>query len=232
MPKGQGDPDQKVEYRTVPIITLRTDGNGPDYLPALLNRDTPFRKGISIRSSVRWLDTFNTPNGGLAVPYIDRLGRFTGQVIYKWSCDPRSLIATVVSTIAKRLVDHARRHNKWYIVKKRLKDLLSAAAYYAFTKNSYFWDRVLCFSRDLEKYKKPLNSLRIFFTSKWDENKRFVYSHVIFQTKWLLFRVFRPRDKSQFLDSKTGRWSNPSECPSKLVTTNTMREIAYAISSM
>jgi hypothetical protein len=211
------------------IITYREDGVGPVFIPTLENRDTLHIKSCAVRSSTRWIDAYNTPNGGLNVPFIDDLGRFSGFTVCKWSCDPRSMIATVTSTISKRIVAYARRHNPWHIVKKRLRDLLAASAYYAFSKNGYFWDRVLFFSRNLERYKTPLRSLRIFFSSKWDDDKRFVYSHVIFQTKWLLFRASLPRDKSQFYSDSGGHfWSSQTiSGPSKINVTNCIRDICY-----
>lgn len=213
------------------VITERGDISDPPYIVRLLNRDCLRQKAVVIKSSTRWIDTYKTPNGGLGVPFIDKLGFYTGHLVYKWSCDPRSLITTVVSTITKRIVDYAHRHNKKSVVRKYKKPLFQAAAYYAFTKNSYFWDRILYFSRNLEKNGMLIHRLRLFFSSKWDDNKRFVYSQVIFQTNWLLFRASRPRDKSLFFrDRKKATWSDPSCSPCRDVLTNQVREIAYAIS--
>jgi hypothetical protein len=227
--KKKKDPDPEV-YKYIPRIVINKSGNMLPYKPRLLNRDCSNARAISIRSSTRWIDAFKTPNGGLNVPFIDDLGRFTGLSAYRWSCDPRSLIATTTSTICSRLLKYCRKHNDPKVVKKRLHDLMEASAYYAFTKNAYFWDRILFFSRNLERYKKPLRSLRIFFTSKWDDQKRFVYSHVTFQTQWLLFRALLPRDKSLFNTFKRKTWSNPSRWPDKSLVTNCIREISYEIS--
>lgn len=228
--KNPGGVDKK-ERRVTPIITPCGEGSDPYYLIKKINRDTLRQKSISIRSSKSWIDAYNTPNGGLAVPFIDRLGRFSGHAVYSWSCDPRSLISTVTSTIANRLVSYAKRHNKWFVIKRYLRPMLEAAAYYAFSKNLHFWDRILYFVRNLTKCGKLIHRLRLFFTSKWDDNKRFVYSQVIFQTNWLLFRASRPRDKSHFF-KKGGscRWGNPSEAPSRIDVTNQIRVIAYAMS--
>jgi len=232
-PGRQGDPSSKKAVRTKPIITLRGDGLDPDYLIRRIDRNCIREKAISIRSSTRWLDTFKTPNGGLSVPFIDELGRITGHTLYRWSCDPRSLITTVVATISNRLVRFCRRHNPWHIVRGHLKALLEASAYYAFSKNSYFWDRVLHFSRNLKKRGNLIRSTRLSFSSKWDDNKRFVYSQVTFQTNWLLFRAFRPRDKSHFFNERRhSRWRKPSDVPSREIVSNCMREIAYAISQI
>jgi hypothetical protein len=215
------------------IITLSGDTLDPQFRVRLLDRDCPRQKGISLKKSLRWIDTFKTPNGGLNVPYIDNLGRFTGHTLYKWSCDPRSLIATVVSTISKRLVDYCRKHNKWHMVKKHLKPLVGAAAYYAFTKNSHFWDRILFFCRNLQERGTLIHRFRLFYSSKWSDYNRFVISQVIFQTNWLLSRVHEPRDKLLFYNSsKRTFWSDPSRAPLKTNITNRIRELAYAISSI
>jgi len=220
-----------IGNRIKSIITLRGDESDPAYKVVNLNRNCLRQKAISIRASTAWIDTFKTPNGGLGVPFIDELGRFTGHLVYRWSCDPRSLISTVISTISSRIMKYARRHNKYHIVKRFSKALLGAAAYYAISKNSYFWDRVLFFSRNLEKKGSLIHRLRLFYSSKWDDNKRFVISQVIFQTNWLLFRVFRPRDKSLFFSSgKNTIWRKPDCAPPRLAVTNIVRDIAYAMS--
>jgi hypothetical protein len=219
--------------RATPTVTLSHSRCDPLYHVRLLDRDTLRCKGIKIRSSRSWISCFNTPNGGLEVPYIDGLGRFTGHTLYKWSCDPRSLIATTVSTIAHRAMVYARRHNKRYIVNRFSKAILGAAAYYAISKNSHFWDRFLYFCRNLQERGRLIHRLRLFFSSKWDDNKRFVISQVIFQTNWLLFRALRPRDKSHFFGRvKHTIWSNPESGPDPIEVTNCVREIAYAICSI
>lgn len=215
------------------VTTLSGDSSDPFYEVELLNRNTLRKRGVKIKSSTSWIDCAKTPNGGLNVPYIDRLGRFTGTTLYKWSCDPRSLVTTVISTVANRILTYARRHNKSHVVKQYSKALLGAAAYYSMSRNSHFWDRILFFCRNLQKNGKLVHKTRLFFSSKWDDNKRFVISQVIFQTNWLLFRALRPRDKSLFYDERIKRtiWSNPDSAPSPLDITNTVRDFAYAMSS-
>jgi len=227
------NPDKKSSSRVTSIITLRGDSCDPLYFVRNLDRDCPGQRGVHIKSSLRWIDSFKTPNGGLNLPYIDKLGRFTGHTLYKWSCDPRSLIATSVATVADRIIAYARRHNKNRVVHRFSKSLLGAAAYYVFTKNSHFWDRILFFCRNLEKRGNLVHRLRLFFSSKWDDHKRFVFSQVIFQTNWLLSRALGPRDKSLFFEGrKRTIWSNPDSAPSRLRITECIREIAYAISNM
>jgi len=229
--KGFGAFLHKQELKTVttPIISKGIESRGPKYKLKLLDRNCLRQKAVSIRNSVRWIDAFNTPNGGMFVPFIDQLGRFTGHSVYKWSCDPRSLIATTISTICDRLKKYALRHNKYYVVRRYLPILLRAATYYAFTKNSYFWDRILYFTRQLEGRSSSISRTTLFFLSKLDVNKRFVYSQVCFQTNWLLFRAQVPRDKSIFFKRGKGL-DNVKTFPTRLDTTNCVRDLAYAMS--
>jgi hypothetical protein len=231
---GRSASQKKKGKGFTPIITLRGDEGDPTYRIRNLDRNTLRQKAISIRASTSWIDTFKTPNGGLGVPFFDNLGRYTGHLVYRWSCDPRSLITTAVATVADRLLKYCWRHNKRYVVKRFSKALLGAAAYYVMSKNSHFWDRVLFFCRDLQKRGSLIHRLRLFFSSKWNDNKRFVISQVIFQTNWLLFRVYRPRDKFHFFSERVKRtcWREPTSSPSRVDLTTEVREIAYAISQI
>lgn len=224
----------ECKKKATPIITLRGDEGDPQYRVRLLDRNCLRQKAISVRAGTSWIDTHKTPNGGLGVPFIDHLGRFTGHLVYRWSCDPRSLITTTISTVAHRLLTYCRRHNKARIVKRFSKAILGAAAYYSMSKNLYFWDRILFFCRDLQSRGSLIHRLRLYFSSKWDDNKRFVISQVIYQTNWLLFRVYRPRDKSQFFSERIRRtcWREPSGGPTRDSLTTTIRDIAYAISQI
>jgi len=229
LPPGKKEPTPERSPVTK-TITLRGGDCDPLYIVQKINRDCPRKKAISIKSSTRWIDTFKTPNGGLNVPYIDEVGKITGHVLYKWSCDPRSLISTVISTISKRLLRFSLRHNPHRIVKKHLKSFVGAAAYYAFTKDSHFWDRILFFSRNLEKRGNLIHKLRLFHSSKWSDHKRFVISQVIFQTHWLLSRGRCPCDKLLFYSKKKRTtWSDPGCAPSKTILTDLIRQIAYAM---
>lgn len=229
--KESSAPKIREKTRVVPIIAYSGDGVQPIYNIRRIDRNCPRQKSVSIKSSTRWIDTWKTPNGGISVPFIDKLGRYTGQTVYRWSCDPRSLITTVVSTISKRLVSYCRRHNSKAVVNRHLKSLTGAAAYYAFTKDSHFWDRILFFCRNLQERGKLVHRLRLFHSSKWDDNKRFVYSQVIFQTNWLLSRAHGPRDKSLFFrEKKRTSWSNPSCSPSRDSLTDQVRVICTQMS--
>jgi len=187
----------------VPVATLSNDPDAPLCdVKTITQAHPPKMKGVSVRSSLRWVDILRFPTTPYDIPHIDRLGRYTGFTRYRWSCDPRSAIATVVATIASRLRAYCRRHNDARFIRQNDHRILRAAALYALTKNSYMWDRVLFFARNLEKRGKLIHTCLLRFLSKLDENNQFVYSQVSYQTNWLLFRALRPRDKSKLNKGK------------------------------
>lgn len=143
------------------------------------------------------------------MPLVDRLGRFTGQSKYTLTCEPADVLSITVSTIYGRLKRYAHAHNERVITGRHLRVILRAATYYCISKNSYFMDRILFFLRDLKRNGKLIHKLVLHFLAKGDEDKRFVYSQVCYQTNWLIFRVVkRPRDKLPLL--KSFSVSNPS----------------------
>jgi hypothetical protein len=153
-------------------------------------------KAVKVRESTRWYNSAPPIKGNWIIPFIDDQGKYTGTGVYSWNCDPRSYISTVVATISRRLEVYARRHNHYRYVKSYLNQLVRVSFYYSVTKNDYLMDRILYFLRDLKTRGKLIHKLLLVFMSKRDANFRFVYSHVCSQTKWLLFRASRPRDKS------------------------------------
>lgn len=227
-------PANENNGRKSSTITLSGGPRDPPYIEKVLGKDPLRQKGIVIKASTAWIDTYRTPGGVLSVPFIDFLGRFTGYRVYRWDCDPRALVTTTIATVTRRLLNYCRRHNSKRTVNRLSKQLVGAATYYVLSKNSYFWDRVLFFSRDLEKRGNLISKLRLFFSSKWDDDKRFVCSQALYQANWLLSRVYRPRDKSLFYSKRVKRtsWRKPSDSPSRLAITRCVCDIAYAISQI
>lgn len=161
----------------------------------------PRIRGAKIRNSRRWISGICAPVTKLSFPYIDKLGKFTGTTLFEWSCDPKSFVASVVSTIANRAINRAIRYNEMRTVLAKSGLIVRAAYYYAISKDSYFWDRMLYFFKDLKKNGKLIQTFVLRNVLKTDAHKRFVYGHVCSQTQWLLFRAERPRDKSAIMRS-------------------------------
>lgn len=156
----------------------------------------PTARAIEVKKSAKWLTDQKFPSGGLTIPFIDKRGKFTGSNCYRVDWNPASVIATVSSTIYKRIRSWVLNKNK-SPKKHNYQDLLMrCAGYYAISKNNYFWDRILYLTKNIVKNRKAINSLLYSFATKLDAHKWFVYGHVCLQTKWLTSRALRPRDKS------------------------------------
>jgi hypothetical protein len=183
---------KKVRRPKVGLTTF-----GQEYSPIHVHPKDNSLPGAVLRKSLRWYE-MNLPvaHTGWHIPFYDDLGRRTGHTLAVYSCDPRTYVASCTATVARRLVNYCRRHNNWNEVAKRLGPLCQVSFLYAVTKNDYMWDRILTFCRDLQKFGKLIHRIMLKFLVKTDENVRFVYSHVSFQTQWLLFRARAPRDKS------------------------------------
>jgi hypothetical protein len=155
-------------------------------------------KSLNVLTSKAWLKTSTAPVAVSYLPYIDRLGKFTGMSTYRCNLQPQSYISTVITTIHRRLHFWVVRKQSRSEYNKRQTLLLKCAAYYALSKNAYFWDRVLFLSKDLAKNWRTISRILHQYSQKLDDNKWFVYGHVCLQTQWLTSRALRPRDKSAF----------------------------------
>lgn len=192
-------PDKVATPTVVPVnqgsgkLPLSTRSGCPDYVP-----------GLQIKKSTRWA-TEKVPSGPYQMPYVSRCGKFTGVSLGKFHMTPVQVVATTVATILSRIRHHVITHNSYGELVKHRRLILRSAYYYAVSHNSWFWDRVLFLTKNLEKNKNIIYSLSVKFMSKLDDYNRFVYSQVCSQTNWLLFRGRYPsarRDKSNYDTSK------------------------------
>jgi len=180
--------------RVRPTISL--GDRGPQAGVRIITNPAAPIRGVRIRNSLAWYDSLPTARSGWSLPLLDRVGKFTGYTVAKWATDPRSVVATMVATAGRRLTAYATHHNKMEEVAKYKNMFLRASYIYLVTGNVHLWDRVLYFSRNLEKRGRLIHRILLKFLLRTDIDVRFVYSHVCYQAKWLLFRALRPRDKS------------------------------------
>jgi len=150
---------------------------------------------VSLRRSNAWLTNKKFPTTSCELPLIDEVGRFTGYGVYRVNWAPSAYLATVFATIWRRLKFFILRKSTIGEFNKRQHLYMKCCAYYALTKNLYFWNRLLVLVRKEEGW-KVISRLLHRFSSKLDDYKWFVYSGVCLQTNWLTFRAVRPRDKS------------------------------------
>jgi len=149
------------------------------------------------------------------VPYLDRLGKRTGDTLYTWYTTLQSFCASYVATIVSRLNRIIDRTKLKSNVKTGLRKLCVRISALAFISGkNYIIDRFQALLRK-RGCQRILNSMIRKFISKLDDNKWFVYRHISSQIQWIDLRGgnSRPRDKSKItastllLANKLGRSS-------------------------
>jgi len=154
---------------------------------------------VSVRRSASWLSNMKFPTTSCELPFIDNVGKFTGYGVYRVNWSPASYIGTVCATIWRRLKFFILRKTSIGEFNKRQNLYMRCCAYYALSKNEYFWNRLLALTRQRSGW-RTISRLLHRFSSKLDDHKWFVYGQVCLQTYWLTFRAVRPRDKSANYD--------------------------------
>jgi len=176
---------------------LTVQSGGKDWEVRPFNNRSNTAIAVSLRRSNAWLTRAKFPTTSVELPFIDHVGRFTGHSVYTVNWSPPAYLATVFATIWRRLKFLIVRRHGIGEFNKRQNLYMKCCAYYALTKNIYFWNRLLSLSRKKEGW-KTVSGVLHGFSSKLDDNKWFVYGRVCLQTYWLTFRAVRPRDKSAF----------------------------------
>lgn len=184
------------------FVTLDSKSQGRVYNPERVDMSLP-HKAISCNTSNRWLRSLKGPSPAVDLPYIDKVGKYTGTTLYRASISPQGFISTVVSTIYRRMRRYIARFNPIHQCNINQSLLLKCAGYYAISKNNYFMDRILVLFKNVKDNQKSIKKILHRFCHKLDDNKWFVYGHVCLQTQWLTFRARKPRDKSSFNKSES-----------------------------
>lgn len=190
-----------VLSRKVAVPTTAACNQGTGTLSLFSSHGFPdFIPGLQVKKSKRWA-TEQVPSGAYKLPYISKCGKFTGVSLGTFSSTPTQVVATIMATILSRARHWVYNHNSYSAVVKHRRLIIRSAYYYAVSHNSWFWDRFLFLSKEIEKNKNIICALSLRFMSKLDDYNRFVYSQVCVQTNWLLFRGRYPsdrRDKSHY----------------------------------
>jgi len=174
---------------------LTVQSGGRDWKIKNLNDSERTALGVTLRRSPAWITTMKFPTTSSVLPLIDYQGKFTGYGTYRVNWNPASYLGTVFATIFRRLkFVLAKRHGIGEF-NKRQHLYMKCCAYYALTKNVYFWNRLLSITRKRDGY-KVVSGLLHRLSSKLNDSKWFVYGSVCLQTYWLTSRALRPRDKS------------------------------------
>jgi hypothetical protein len=193
-------------------ITLSTSDSAREFEVRRMPKTPSLVRGVALRASNRWITKQKFPTSELMIPFINKVGKFTGTNLYRCTLQPAAYISTVIATVYRRLFFFATRpqlRNKISDWNKRQNLFAKCSAYYAISKNNYFWDRVLVLVRNINKNYGLISSILHSFVSKLDAHTWFVYGHVCLQTQWLTSRALRPRDKSALRDKYTFMSPNP-----------------------
>jgi len=140
------------------------------------------------------------PYGKYRIPYIDFLGRNTGEHLYDWVTTLEGFSTSYVATIVKRLLVHIWSLDISRKKKRGYRALCTRIAALTFISGkNYLIER---FKALLTKRgcSKIINSMIRKFATKLDDDKWFVYRHISSQIKWIDLRVQSktgPRDKSK-----------------------------------
>lgn len=135
------------------------------------------------------------------VPYLDHLGRRTGEQLYTWYTPLQNFCVSYVATIAKRLRSHVLHTKlKWNRKVGLLSQIVKVAALSFISGKNYLIER---FKALLSKRgcNKIINAILRKFISRLDDNTWFVYRHISLQIKWIDLRAREPRDKSKIHSS-------------------------------
>lgn len=196
---GNGCNTVSSEFTKFSYLSIR-EGNDR-YIPSVLCKKNPSavtHPGYNYKVSSAWFayNKMEKPKK-YSLPYIESCGRISNSTQYFWTCKPSVCVSTLVSTVYKRLLNTMlRRFGKKAFRLQNL--LLRCSAYYVFTQNDYFWNRLLAVLRFKRSARKRAKSMILFYESKLDDNTRFVLRQVwLNQAHWHKSRAERPRAQSK-----------------------------------
>jgi len=196
---GEGCNTSSSEFTRCSFLSTRNTGKR--WQPDVVCKKNPSaitHPGFNYKVSSRWFEhaVLEKPKK-YTLPYIEHCGRISNSIQYYWTCKPSSCVSTMVATVYKRLLDTMLRRFK----KKAFKLsnlLLRCAAYYVFTKNDYFWNRLLAVLRFKRSARRRAKDMILFYEAKLDDNTRFVLRQVwLHQANWHKSRAERPRAQSK-----------------------------------
>lgn len=149
---------------------------------------TPASNGlVRFRTSTKWCDGSTAPQQWHHIPYIDKFGQIHATSVARWRCSAPQLLATITSTVFKRLWGRTRRGPYKYRPNAQL--LYQVAQYYAITNDDSFFRRflaMLCRHRFKEIRKFVYYNLKHL-----DANNRFLYDQALHGALWFQSRLRR-----------------------------------------
>lgn len=149
---------------------------------------TPNHNGlVRFRNSLRWCGGSSAGQRWHHIPYIDHVGQIHATSVARWYCTAPQLLATITSTVHKRLWGRTRKGP----IKSRVKSglLYKIAQVYAITNDDSFFRRSLCML--VRRRYKELGKFVYYKIKHLDANNRFLYDQVLYGALWFQSRQDR-----------------------------------------
>jgi len=156
---------------------------------------------MSVRTSTRWFDDVRSKRMHTPIPYVSNSGKISGSTLCFWTAYPEQICASLTSTVYSRIRKIVGKRHSFKYAGRCRETLFSAAAYYACTRDDWFFDRFLGILR--RKHRRSAHNLLKYALCTLDDDKRFVINQICDQISWLSFRSRGPcdpqrRDKSWY----------------------------------
>lgn len=160
-----------------------------EYTPPIIDRipKKPFGL-VRFKVSENWYASWRLRKSHMVVPFIDHEGFIHATASCIWRCTEPQLLATIVSTVLKRLRNVV--HNQHHKYRANPDLLAKIGRYYSITNDDSFFRRCLAMIRQRVKT-KHLRDFVYYKIKHMDENKRFLFDQVHYATLWLQSRIRR-----------------------------------------
>jgi hypothetical protein len=172
-----------VTVRLVPTSTKGWEEYNAETIPKV-----PVSNGlVRFRVSTRWCGGSTARQRWHHIPFIDRHGLIHATSVARWHCSAPQLLATITSTVFKRLWGRTRHGPHKYRPSANL--LYRVAQQYAITNDDSFYKR--CLSMLLRGHRKQLSQFVYYKLKRLDANNRFLYDQALHGALWFQSRADR-----------------------------------------
>jgi len=142
---------------------------------------------VRFKKSLRWCGGSKAPQLWHHIPFIDHRGHIHATSVGRWKCTAPQLLATITSTVFKRLWGRTRKGPIPNRVKSGL--LYRIAQIYSITNDDSFFRRTLCMLS--RRRDKELLKFVYYKEKHMDDNNRFLYDQASFGATWFQSRQDR-----------------------------------------
>jgi len=143
------------------------------------------------KNSEKWYKGCHLNKRWHTIPFIDRAGRIYATSLGVWKCTPAQLLATITSTVFKRL--WSRRRYQSPKIRDSFDTLFNVSALYAITNDDSFFQR--CSEMAKRPLVRQLRNYVYFYKTKLGKSKRLLFDQLRFACLWLQSRSYLCRNR-------------------------------------